>query len=226
MSSIKLYNKIFDENIDPIQQGIVSIDQFLLGNRIDNRKGISLIIPISIDYNVYESLINEYKVLEPNQYYYPYSDLHITIFTFLSARDSYKVNTELEKLFINITEKVLNDTEIFNILLDGITFSKEAGFINGYDNDILITIRDALRSEMNKKRIEIDERYKSETAHVTFLRFVNQINNNNKFIKKLWENRNKEIGKIDISKIELVEHDWYNKLLRKRVLSTFILRKS
>ena len=122
---------------------------------------------------------------------------------------------------MNISENVLRSIHTFSVLLNGITFSTEAGFINGYDNNVLIGIRYSIREEMNKNGLKIDERYKSETAHITFTRFVNPLANNKIFINKILVDKNREIGEITINKIELVEHDWYNKLINKKVLETF-----
>jgi len=140
MSSKQLYDSIFEEHIQDIINNRIKTDKYLKTESIDNRRGISLIIPISFTNCVYTDLINEYKNIEPDQYYYPEIDLHITVFTFLSARETYINNEDINRQFKSISEYVLQNIRAFNILLDGITFSKEAGFINGYDNNILINI--------------------------------------------------------------------------------------
>jgi hypothetical protein len=223
MSSKQLYYSIFQQNIKEIENNRIVIDQYLSKDKIDNRRGISLIIPISINTFVYSNLVNEYYNIEPDQYYYPNIDLHITIFTFLSARDTYKNNEDLNRYFKYISESALQNIPQFKILLYGLTFSKEAGFINGYDNDLLINIRNSIRIEMNNKGLKIDERYKSETAHITFTRFVNPLHDSKRLVNKIYEDKNKTIEEIKINKIELVEHDWYNKFAHKKVLETFII---
>jgi hypothetical protein len=221
MSSIKLYDSIFQTHFKELENNRIKTDHFLVPNTIDNRRGVSLIIPISLDTSAYSDLVKEYCEIEPNQYYYPNTDLHITIFTFLSARDTYKNNNEINRQFMNISENVLGSIHTCSVLLNGITFSTEAGFINGYDNNVLIGIRDSIREEMNKNGLKIDERYKSETAHITFTRFVNPLADNKRLVKKILIDKKREIGEIRINKIELVEHDWYNKLINKKVLETF-----
>jgi len=221
MSSKQLYDSIFQEHISDIEKNSIITDEYLKNGKIDNRRGISLIIPISFDKSVYSDLVKEYYDIEPTQYYYPNTDLHITIFTFISARETYKNNEESNRHFKYISETVLQNIRAFNVLLYGITFSKEAGFINGYDNNILINIRNSIRIEMKNKELRIDERYKSETAHITFTRFVNPLTDNKIFGNKLYEDKNKPIDEITIRKIELVEHDWYNKLAHKKVLEKF-----
>ena len=221
MSSKQLYDSIFQEHIKDIENNRIITDEYLKKETIDNRRGISLIIPISFDNTIYNDLVKEYCDIEPNQYYYPDTDLHITIFTFLSARDSYINNEEVNRHFKCISETVLQSIRTFNILLNGITFSKEAGFINGYDNNVLIIIRDSIRKEMKNKVLKIDERYKSETAHITFTRFVNPLLDNYRLVNKIKDDKYRSIDEIVIRKIELVEHDWYNKLLHRKVLETF-----
>lgn len=221
MSSKVLYNRIFNDHINDIKNGNIETDCFLSSQREDNRRGISLIIPIPFNSIKYLSLVNAFRDIESDQYYYPLSDLHITIFTFLSARDTYKNNKELEDEFIHITKTALDNLNKISIFFSGITFSKEAGFINGYDNDVLISIRDNIRKEIDKKGLQIDERYKSETAHVTFMRFKNRISDVNRFYNKIMEIKDNKVEEINLRKIELVEHDWYNTEINKRVISTF-----
>src|SRR5574344_1083539 len=159
MSSKQLYDSIFKEHIHNIENNEIVTDKYLKTEVIDNRRGVSLIVPISIGNCAYTDLINEYYNIEPDQYFYPQTDLHITVFTYLSARDTYKNNEEINRHFKDISECVLRNIRAFTVLLYGITFSKEAGFINGYDNNILINIRDTIRIEMKKNGLVINERY-------------------------------------------------------------------
>ena len=206
--------------------GKIETDKFLSSTSEDKRRGISLIIPVPFNKIIYSSFIDAFRNIESAQYYYPLSDLHITIFTFLSARDTYRSNPKLENEFIQITGKALNNINQLLISFSGFTFSKEAGFINGYDNNALILIRDCIRTEMSNKGLKIDERYKSETAHVTFMRFKNEISNIDDFYNTIANKRNEIIEDINLSKIELVEHDWYNTESNKRIISTFNIKSS
>ena len=226
MSSKILYDKIYNSYIDSIKIGKIETDKFLSSKNEDKRRGISLIIPVPFNKIIYSSFVDAFRSIETEQYYYPLSDLHITIFTFLSARDTYKINAKLENEFVQITEKALNNINQLLISFSGLTFSKKAGFINGYDNNALILIRDCIRTEMNKKGLNIDERYKSETAHVTFMRFKNEISNIDDFYNTIANKRNEIIEDINLSKIELVEHDWYNTESNKRIISTFNTKSS
>jgi len=226
LSSKILYDKIYNSYIDSIKKGSIETDKFLSSKIKDKRRGISLIIPVPFNKIIYSSFVDAFRSIETEQYYYPLSDLHITIFTFLSARDTYKINAKLENEFVQITEKALNNINQLLISFSGLTFSKEAGFINGYDNNALILIRDCIRTEMNKKGLKIDERYKSETAHVTFMRFKNEISNIDEFYNTIANKKDEIIEEINLSKIELVEHDWYNSESNKRIISTFNIKSS
>ena len=224
MSSKILYDKIYNSYIDSIKKGDINTDNFLLSKSEDKRRGISLIIPVPFNKVIYSSFIDAFRNTESDQYYYPLSDLHITIFTFISARDTYINNPKLENEFIKITETALSNVNQLLISFSGITISKEAGFINGYDNNALILIRDCIRTEMNKKGLNIDERYKSETAHVTFMRFKNEISNIDNFYNIIIKKKNEIIEEINLKRIELVEHDWYNTESNKRIISTFNIK--
>ena len=122
MSSKILYDKIYNSYIDSIKKGNIETDKFLSSTSEDKRRGISLIIPVPFNKIIYSSFIDAFRSIESTQYYYPLSDLHITIFTFISARDTYKNNAKLENEFIQITEKALKNINQLLFLLSVFKF--------------------------------------------------------------------------------------------------------
>jgi len=223
LSLIDLYNKISNENIEYIKTNNVEVDKYLFEGRVDSRRGISLIIPVTQIFKKYKELISKFLKVDPSQYYYPYEDLHITIFDFIQASINYKTDKGLEDQFIEIADEILNGTNMFNINMKGIVFSKAAGIIKGYDNNKIVPMRENIRRLLLKSKLPNDERYKSKTAHITFLRFMNNISEPTEFYELIKDFKEKEFGIEKVTKIELVEHDWYNKSDSKRIIKQYDL---
>ncbi len=76
---------------------------------------------------------------------------------------------------------------------------------------------------MKETGLKNNERYESESAHITFCRFREKLKNPEKFMRLIDENRKYEIGKERIDRLELVEHDWYNQESKRRLLRCFSL---
>ena len=73
-----------------------------------------------------------------------------------------------------------------------------------------------MREMLEKNGIRNDERYRSETAHITFCRFRKELNNPKKLVKELDRYREYVFGRESVEYIELVEHDWYNRGERRK----------
>ena len=189
-----------------IESGRIKVDRYLIGNKPDSRMGISLIIPIRSIANSYERLVSSLKKVEPEQYYYPTHDLHITIFDYIQGTEKYIRNPELEKVFIKISRESLKSFHRFPITFEGIVFSNAAGIIQGYDDNVLIKIREKIRILLKENGIRNDERYESESAHITFMRFMNQFLRAEKLCGFINQNREMKIGIQKVEEIELVEH--------------------
>ncbi len=223
MSSVELYNSIYSKNREALKGGDVYLDKELSYSKKDSRFGISLIIPVRSNREKYEKLVELMKLNEPDQYYYPFSDLHVTIFDYVRASEQYRKNPENEIIFNDLTRKAINGITGFVIDFKGIAFSREAGIIQGFDNNLLLNIRRTIRELMREYGITNDERYESESAHITFCRFRKRLRDPSKFIEIIDSCRDYEIGKEKIGNMELLEHDWYNKIASKRVIRTFRL---
>ena len=217
---MELYNRIYHANEKALRSGDVLIDELLAHGAKDKRLGLSLIIPVRKIQRNYEKLVRQFKEHEP-LYYYPFSDLHITLFDYVQASEHYRRNRDTETKCIEITEKALKSIPEFNIEFNGVVFSREAGMLQGCDHNRLLQIRKRIREVMKEIGLKNNERYESESAHITFCRFREKLKNPEKFLHLIDENRKYEIGKERVNRIELVEHDWYNKESKKRILRCF-----
>jgi hypothetical protein len=222
MSSRGLYDKIHTESISRISSNDVQVDEYLSPRTKDNRMGISLIIPITDIERNYRRLISELTSIEPGLFLYPFPDLHITIFDFLRGSGLYRRDQEIENRFSKICSKIQQCPPI-EVVLCGIVFSPAAGLIQGFDNNRLIEIRELIRASMIEEGMKNDERYRSESAHITFARFRNRLENPGALCSFIEKNRDREFGEITLSRFELVEHDWYNRESQKRIIKEISL---
>jgi 2'-5' RNA ligase len=225
MSSVSLYKKIHQDNKRGISSGDISIDPCLADHLVDKRRGISLIIPVQGIREEYEALVARFQDLAPEQYYYPLEDLHITVFDFVQAFEGYTRNAGWEDGFRQISHEALAGTGQFPLRLSGPVFSKAAGLLAGYDDDILITIRNDIRRLMAMKGLRNDERYESSSAHVTFCRFRSPLPDPAGFVRLIDACSDMHMGTEQVGFMELVEHDWYNSTATKRVIARIGLGK-
>lgn len=218
MSTQEVYNNIYSQNIEFIRSGNIIKDDYLSSGRADKRLGISLVIPIKGIGRKYSFLIELFKKYEPDLYYYPFSDIHVTVFNYIEASSNYIKSVDVEKNYIRVTREVLREEAAFPIEFKGIVFSRQAGIIQGYDKGRLISIRNKIRILLKEYSIKYVERYKTESAHITFCRFARGLKEPERLAGMIKENRHIDIGTEIINNIELIEHDWYNQQLKKRII--------
>ena len=213
MKQYDKYESIFLDNIKHITLNDIIIDQHLLDPDNDNRSGLSIIIkPGDKLKNIYYSLINGFRKIEPDQYYYPFKDLHITVFDFIIASENFQFNDKLLKIYISVAGKIFKNELPITIIFNGVVFSKAAGIIKGYDNDDrIIDIRHRIRVCLEEAGMKTDERYESVTTHMTFCRFLRKINNCMDFLLHVEKMKEIPFGQYSFDYADLVIHDWYNK---------------
>jgi hypothetical protein len=88
MSSKEFYREILQSSIGQIGAGMIPLKKIPDNEEAEKRKGITLIIPVEADNSEYGEFIKKFSNIEPAQYFYPASDLHVTIFSFISANSS------------------------------------------------------------------------------------------------------------------------------------------
>jgi hypothetical protein len=221
MGNIQLYTDIKERNEQYVASGDIIVDDFLATPEADKRRGVTLLVPVPELGEKYQELVTRFVSGEPNQYYYPLSDLHVTVFTFISGTADYVPNDEMNRAFREITKDVLAGIKGIRIDFDGIVFSREAGIICGYDDDVLIEMRKGIRERLKKKGIPVLERYESKSSHVTFCRFKERLGNPKSFTATIKKNEAKYFGRYGIKNIHLVQNDWYNSERNRYAIERF-----
>lgn len=217
-----LYSKIDSEGKKAILNGQEVIDPILSSIELDKRLGLTLLIAIKgkITEN-FRILIDKIQQIEPAQYFYPVSDFHVTILDFIKANEDFEREENTIKKCIKIVENAAHDLPPFNIEFKGIISSNAAILVKGYYGFELQLLRSQIRKNALENDFNLKERYQTVSAHSTIIRFRKKLRNIEKLSEIVQEYNNFNIGVMNVNKLELVVHDWYN--CKKEIIEEFFL---
>jgi 2'-5' RNA ligase len=208
------YTTLYNQSIEKIVTNTYQIDN-QIDSLSDNRFGITVVIrPDSETKKNIQGFLDELKQSNPEQYYYPSSDIHITVLSIISCYDGFDLATISIPDYVAIIEKSLVGIQDIAINFQGITASPSAIMLQGFTNsDSLNDLRNNLRTNFTNSGLEesIDKRYSINTAHATVARFRKEISHKEKLIETLEKYRNFDFGKFKVEKYHLVYNDWYQR---------------
>lgn len=215
---------MWQESLPLLQKGEVNVDPFIFSKN-DTRRGLTLICRPSAEIltNIKSFLLGA-QAVAPMQYFYPESDIHLTVLSIISCYPAFNLQQINREKYIQLIKESLKDITPFNLNFKGITASPGTILIKGFDEKgTLQLIRNNLRTNFKKSRLQnsIDKRYKIQTAHLTVIRFKEQLMQPGVFIEFLKQNREVHFGTCKIDKLELVYNDWYQRKENVHNLETF-----
>ncbi|WP_293790463.1 2'-5' RNA ligase family protein [uncultured Pedobacter sp.] len=219
------YNKLYTEAVAKIAQDQYEIDH-LIDSATDQRFGVTLVIrpDAAINHNI-QQFLSKAKAIEPNQYYYQNTDIHITLMSIISCYDGFNLDNINVKDYIELIQQVLVRHKSFKILFKGLTASPSCILIQGFLTDTLNEIRNDLRAVFKNTNLQqsIDKRYAIQTAHSTIIRFRAELENREALINLVHKYRDYDFGTFDVENIELVYNDWYQREQYVKKLHIFSL---
>jgi len=185
----------------------------LIDSENDSRYGITLLGRPSreVKQNI-SKMLNEIKAVAPNQYYYPESDLHVTILSIISCYAGFSLDQIDQSDYQKIVQSAIGSISPFKITFCGLTASPSCILVQGFpENNKLDKLRNILRNKFKQSSLQhsIDKRYQLKTAHLTVVRFKKPIDDVDNFIKTVTSLRDVKLGSSIIDKVELVGNDWY-----------------
>lgn len=217
-----LYSKINSEGREAIQNSQEKIDLFLNNLEQDRRFGLTLLIKIPKKITgSFRRIEEEIQKVEPEQYFYPETDLHLTVVDLVSASAGFKKDETLIGKSIQLMENAVKRVRPFTIRFQGIITSNAAVLVKGFYRDGLPDLRHQMRKIAHEEGINLQERYQSISAHSTMVRFKSAFQNRREFLTVVQNFHDLEIGTVLVNELELVIHDWYNR--RKEVIKKFVL---
>lgn len=198
-----------------------------LDDPADDRYGITLLLrPDPATANRIHHFLQEMAGLEPEQYYYPLSDQHLTILSIISCYSGFELNQIDLTAYDTHIREALQGTPPISIHFTGITASPSTVLIQGFpEDDALQRLRDQLRHIFKKSALQhsIDSRYRLFTAHSTVIRFRKPLRNPQTFAHHLEKYREADFGWATAKQIELVGNDWYQRKEKVKILKTYTL---
>ena len=220
------YNQLYKKSSKAILEGKYSLDS-QINDVTDSRFGITLLIRPNDEIKAQiQSFLDELREVGSQQYYYPDSDIHITVMSIISCYEGFTLSKIRTEEYIEIIQKSLLDVDKIKIEFKGVTASPSAIMIQGFPmEESLNNLRAKLRENFKKSTLQqsIDSRYAIATAHSTVLRFQEKIENPKKLIDVVEKFRDYDFGKFTVDKLELVYNDWYQRKSNTIALADFYL---
>lgn len=214
MNLTELYNNLYTRSIDNIRNGDNKIDR-LIDDKNDKRRGLTVLIRPND--NIQEAIARfqqELMVIDKEQYYQPRPDMHVTVLSIISCYEGFNLGQIETSKYIRLFEQSARNIMDIGLYFQGISASPEAVMIQGFPlSDGLERFRDQLRDNFKATALQqtIDARYRLTTAHITAVRFREQIKAPQKFAERLENYRDVDFGSFKPKEIELVYNDWYQK---------------
>ena len=214
MNLTEHYNQLYKSASEAILNGKYNLDSYI-NNSSDSRFGITLLARPNEKVNTeIQQFLDKLKAVEPSQYYYPNSDVHITVLSIISCYQGFSLDKIAVEEYVKTIQKSLIDLGEITIEFRGVTASNSAIMIQGFPTDeSLNNLRNKLRENFKNSALEqsIDSRYSISTAHSTVMRFTEKLVNPEKLIEITDEFRDYNFGFFKVDKIELVFNDWYQR---------------
>lgn len=221
------YNRLYINAVEDIKNNQYVIDG-QIDSSSDNRFGITVVIRPSLDVkNKIQDFLDELKKNNPNQYYYPNSDIHITVLSIISCYNGFDLKTVSIPEYSRVIQKSIEDIKEIEIHFEGITASNSAIMVQGFtSSDSLNQLRNNLRKNFKNSGLQqsMDARYTIQTAHLTVMRFREKIIDKEALLKTLEEYRTLDFGKFKVEKLELMYNDWYQRNHLTQRLHSFELK--
>lgn len=220
------YDSLYRTAVHEINNERLVMDS-MMDSKSDGRRGITLLI--RPDDQVKEEVsrfLNLLKDVEPDQYYYPESDFHITVMSLISCYDGFHYNRIDLSRYAEVVKESIAEVGALEFIFKGITASPSCVMIQGFPKGSGLNIlRDRLRENFRNTDLEqsLDKRYRLQTAHSTVVRFRKSLSDKRRFLEVLEAYRDYSFGTFRADSLEMVFNDWYQKAKLVEKLHTFSL---
>lgn len=210
---LQTYDKLWSQAVQSIESNSVRIDPNLLNKATDLRRGFTLICrPSRSVQDAVMDFLKEARQIEPNQYYYKWTELHTTVLAIITSHAGFNLSEIDIATYIEVLTQSVASIPSFNISYRGVTASTDCVMIQGFpQGPTLEALRQNVRDNFERSGVKstLDERFKTHTAHMTCLRFQDFVNSSDEFLQFLKRNRDFDFGTSEIVDLEFVVNDWY-----------------
>lgn len=220
------YDALYQAALPRLARGAAELDT-LLDSPLDTRRGLTVLArpPAAVTAAI-EGLLADFQRLEPGQYYYPTTDMHLTILSLISAHAGFSLAAIEPAAYAEAVREALRAVPPFAIRYAGLTAVPGGILVQGFPLDEgLQHLRDALRAQFQHAGLahSIDSRYRLQTAHTTVIRFRRPLANPTLVVAALARCRQQIIGTFEVDTVELVFSDWYQRARHTQLLASYSL---
>lgn len=220
------YEQLWKTSAEAFSRGHFELDPDI-DNPTDTRHGLTLLIrPSDTVKAAWLDLRSRLEAIEPDQYYYPVSDLHVTVMAVISCYPGFSLNSIDLPAYTTLIKQALHNSSTFNINFAGITASPSCILLQGFPSSgALDALRNNIRNVFRSGNLShsIDKRYALQTAHATVVRFRQPLKNPTRFLDALHEYRQYTFGQSPVQQVDLVFNDWYQRSNKVTLLDSFKL---
>lgn len=221
-----IYQTMWRDSLPSIRNNQLAMDG-LIDDPKDQRYGLTLVLrPSDKIKQQCQLLVQTLRQFEPEQYYYPAEDIHITLLSIISCYDGFQLQQVNLSNYIEIINQSVQCIPPFQLDFKGITTSNAGVMLQGFNHQgTLNQCRQNLRQSLKHSTLQqsVDARYILQTAHSTLMRFRHPLNNPDRFIQILQDYRETDFGRCETAQIELVGTDWYHRKKQVTLIKTFDL---
>lgn len=226
MDLVAHYDALRQAALPLLARGAAELD-VLLDSPHDTRRGLTVLArpPAAIAAAI-ETLLVAFRHCEPQQYYYPAADMHLTILSLISAHPGFSLAAGEPAVYVQAVREALHGLPPFTIRYAGLTAVPGGVLVQGFPLDEgLQRLREALRTYFQHAGLahSIDQRYRLQTAHSTVIRFRRPLANPAQLVAALERCQRQFIGTFEVSTVELVVSDWYQRARHSQRLATYSL---
>lgn len=215
------YDELFAAGSAALRAGAVATDAHLPALAADTRRGLTVLGPVGGPAAAAIARTQaELRLTEPDLYYYPPADLHVTLISLLTARPGRVPDEAGQRAYQALLQELAAGAAPLRLRFAGLTLTAGAIMAQGFPDAGFQLLREAIRREATARGLPLDERYHSPTAHATIARFPpGALRAPAALAHWVGARRALPLGEEIIPALHLVEHDWYNRQGTSQVLA-------
>lgn len=208
------YNSLYQSAVQKVSAGHYETDP-LIDDPTDTRRGLTLLIrPDGFIKSRIRHFLDQLALAAPGQYFYPASDMHITVMAVISAIPGFTPDQIDPNAYAALIQRSLAGIQPFQIDFRGLTASPAGVLVQGFpDGPALNDIRDRLRADFKASALaqSLDARYSIKTAHITVARLRQPLADIPAYLEMIEKYRSVHFCVMRVQQLELVYNDWYQR---------------
>jgi 2'-5' RNA ligase len=221
------YEAVWEDAAPAVRAGRGIIDPCVTRKDADSRRGLTLLArPGASLARRLEDFLARLRAAEPEQYFQPAADLHLTVFSLFGTTAEHAPYLARLDDYRAAAAQALRGVPAFTVDVEGVTLSRGAVLAQGFPRDgTLEWVRDRLRAALAARGLDggLNQRYRLMTAHLTLVRFAAPLRRPDAFVQALAAARRRAFGEMEARELELVVGDWYQSAERTRLVHTHAL---